>query len=62
MALPTARTNSSSVIPDARVRLLALPPGGKAIAVSRGFENVSGEIIVLSDVRQDFDPDALQLW
>jgi cellulose synthase/poly-beta-1,6-N-acetylglucosamine synthase-like glycosyltransferase len=47
--------------PDERVRLLALPPGGKAIAVSRGFEHVSGDIIVLSDVRQDFDPDALQL-
>lgn len=47
--------------PDERVRLLALPPGGKAIAVSRGFENVTGEIIVLSDVRQEFDPDAIQL-
>ncbi len=47
--------------PDERVRLLTLPPGGKAIAVSRGFENVSGDIIVLSDVRQEFDPDAIQL-
>jgi len=47
--------------PDPRVRLLALPPGGKAIAVSRGFENVTGEIIVLSDVRQDFDPEAIPL-
>ncbi len=47
--------------PDPRIRLLALPPGGKAIAVSRGFENVTGEIIVLSDVRQDFDPEAIPL-
>ena len=47
--------------PDERVRLLALPPGGKAVAVSRAFENVTGEIIVLSDVRQDFDPDAIPL-
>lgn len=47
--------------PDERVRLLALPPGGKAIAVSRGFENVTGEIIILSDVRQEFDPDAIPL-
>lgn len=45
--------------PDPRVRLLALPSGGKAVAVSRGFENVSGEIIVLTDVRQTFDPEAL---
>jgi cellulose synthase/poly-beta-1,6-N-acetylglucosamine synthase-like glycosyltransferase len=46
--------------PDPRVRLLALPPGGKAIAVSRGFENVTGEIVVLTDVRQEFDPDAIR--
>ncbi|MGA8029458.1 MAG: glycosyltransferase family 2 protein, partial [Bryobacteraceae bacterium] len=45
--------------PDSRVRLLPLPPGGKAVAVSRGIENVSGEIIVLTDVRQTFDRDAL---
>jgi len=45
--------------PDARVRLLALPPGGKAIAVSRGLENVTGEIVVLTDVRQEFDPEAI---
>lgn len=45
--------------PDPRVRLLSLPPGGKAIAVSRAFENVTGEVVVLTDVRQDFDPDAI---
>jgi poly-beta-1,6-N-acetyl-D-glucosamine synthase len=45
--------------PDARVRLLALPPGGKAIAVGQGLKNVSGEIAVLTDVRQEFDRDAL---
>lgn len=45
--------------PDARVRLLALPQGGKAVAVSRGLEQVSGEIIVLTDVRQTFDREAL---
>lgn len=47
--------------PDERVRLLALPPGGKAIAVSRAFEQVKGEFIVLSDVRQEFDPEAIPL-
>ncbi len=45
--------------PDSRVRLLALPAGGKAVAVSRGFENVSAEIIVLTDVRQEFDREAV---
>lgn len=45
--------------PDNRVRLLTLPSGGKARAVSRGFENVKGELIVLTDVRQTFHPDAI---
>ncbi len=45
--------------PDSRVRLLALPPGGKAIAVTRGIDNASAEIIVLTDVRQEFDRQAL---
>jgi cellulose synthase/poly-beta-1,6-N-acetylglucosamine synthase-like glycosyltransferase len=45
--------------PDARVQLLALPPGGKAIAVNRGIQSVSGEIVVLTDVRQTFDRDAI---
>jgi poly-beta-1,6-N-acetyl-D-glucosamine synthase len=46
--------------PDARVRLLALPPGGKATAVNHGLENVAGELIVLTDVRQAFDPSAIR--
>lgn len=45
--------------PDARVRLLALAAGGKATAVSRGLEEVSGELVVLTDVRQAFQPAAL---
>jgi cellulose synthase/poly-beta-1,6-N-acetylglucosamine synthase-like glycosyltransferase len=45
--------------PDARVQLLALPPGGKAVAVNRGIESVSGEIVVLTDVRQTFARDAI---
>jgi poly-beta-1,6-N-acetyl-D-glucosamine synthase len=45
--------------PDTRVHLLALPQGGKATAVSRGLENVSGEIVVLTDVRQQFDREAI---
>ena len=45
--------------PDVRVRLLPLAAGGKAVAVNRGVESVSGEIIVLTDVRQTFDRDAI---
>jgi poly-beta-1,6-N-acetyl-D-glucosamine synthase len=45
--------------PDPRVQLLALPSRGKANAINRGLETASGEIIVLTDVRQEFDPDAL---
>ena len=44
---------------DVRVRLLSLPPGGKAIAVSQGLKAVTGEIIVLTDVRQTFERDAI---
>ncbi|MBV8069314.1 MAG: glycosyltransferase family 2 protein [Acidobacteriaceae bacterium] len=46
--------------PDPRVQLLALPPGGKATAVTRGLERVSAEIVVLTDVRQTFDSQALR--
>jgi cellulose synthase/poly-beta-1,6-N-acetylglucosamine synthase-like glycosyltransferase len=44
---------------DTRVRLLQLPPGGKAIAVSQGLQMVTGEVIVLTDVRQPFERDAI---
>lgn len=46
--------------PDARVRLLALPPGGKATAVTKALAAVQGEIIVLTDVRQTFDAEAIR--
>ena len=46
--------------PDGRVRLLSLPGGGKATAVNRGIESVAGDIIVLTDVRQQFAPDAIE--
>lgn len=45
---------------DPRVHLLALPPGGKATAVTRGLERTSSDIVVLTDVRQTFDPQALR--
>jgi cellulose synthase/poly-beta-1,6-N-acetylglucosamine synthase-like glycosyltransferase len=47
--------------PDRRVRLLSLwPGGGKATAVTKGFGAVAGEIVVLTDVRQTFDKDAIR--
>lgn len=47
--------------PDRRVHLLALPPGGKATAVTKALEAVEGEIIVLTDIRQTFDSQAIRL-
>ena len=47
--------------PDKRVRLLALSPGGKAVAVTKAMGAVEGEIVVLTDVRQTFDLEAIQL-
>lgn len=46
--------------PDSRVALLALPPGGKAIAVNEGLKRAKGDIIVLTDVRQEFERHAIQ--
>jgi cellulose synthase/poly-beta-1,6-N-acetylglucosamine synthase-like glycosyltransferase len=45
---------------DRRVRLLRLPAGGKATALSHGIQAVSGEIIAFTDVRQKIDPSALR--
>ncbi len=42
------------------VRLLPVPAGGKATAVSKALDHVSSEIIVLTDVRQPFDSQALR--
>jgi len=50
-----------SHFPDRRVRLLKLPSGGKAAAVTKGLAAVDSEIVVLTDVRQTFDPDAIRL-
>lgn len=55
---------TNSLVPsyaDKRVRLLALQPGGKATAVNKGLAAVDAEIVVLTDVRQTFDPAAIRL-
>ena len=45
---------------DSRVALLSLPAAGKSTAINVGLERVSSEIVVLTDVRQPFAPDALR--
>ena len=45
---------------DPRVRLLRLPAGGKATAVSKGIEAVSSEIVAFTDARQEIDANALR--
>ncbi len=45
---------------DPRVALLVIPAGGKAVAVTRALAEVTAEIIVLTDVRQQFDPQAIK--
>src|SRR5579863_9706537 len=45
---------------DRGVQLLSLPPGGKATAVTQGIAQATGEIVVLTDVRQEFDSQAIR--
>jgi biofilm PGA synthesis N-glycosyltransferase PgaC len=42
------------------VRFVRVPHGGKAAALNAGVPLVSGEILVLNDVRQTLDPDCLR--
>lgn len=42
------------------VRFLRVPRGGKAAALNAAVPLVSGEILVLNDVRQTLDPDCLR--
>jgi len=42
------------------VKFLQVPHGGKAAALNAGVPMVSGEIVVLIDVRQTLDPDCLR--
>jgi cellulose synthase/poly-beta-1,6-N-acetylglucosamine synthase-like glycosyltransferase len=42
-----------------RVRLMELPPGGKAIALTAGLAVARGDILFFTDVRQRLEPDSL---
>ena len=44
---------------DRGVRLLRVPRGGKSAALSAAFQEVTGEVVFLTDVRQAIDRDAL---
>jgi biofilm PGA synthesis N-glycosyltransferase PgaC len=42
------------------VEFYRIESGGKAAALNRGIPNATGEILVLTDVRQTLDPDAVR--
>ena len=42
-----------------QVSLIALPPGGKPLALNAGAEAAQGEILVFADARQRFSPETL---
>jgi glycosyltransferase involved in cell wall biosynthesis len=57
----TDRTNAIvAAWPDRRVRLLALPRVGKAVALNEAVAAATGEIVVFSDANSLFQPDAIR--
>lgn len=54
--------NTSEVVrgfADRGVRLLRLERGGKPAALNRAVPETQGEIVVLTDIRQELEPDAI---
>ncbi|MEJ7609484.1 MAG: glycosyltransferase, partial [Bryobacteraceae bacterium] len=43
------------------VELITIPPSGKAVALNHALDRATGELLFLTDVRQDLKPDALRL-
>ncbi len=43
-----------------QVELIELPPGGKAVALNAAAARARGEVLVFTDARQTFAPDALR--
>jgi len=43
-----------------RIEFLRVEGGGKAVALNAGLERAEGEILFLTDVRQQLDPDSLK--
>jgi cellulose synthase/poly-beta-1,6-N-acetylglucosamine synthase-like glycosyltransferase len=46
--------------PGRGIRLLELPPGGKALAINAGLPLLTGEMVLFTDVRQSLAPDSLR--
>jgi cellulose synthase/poly-beta-1,6-N-acetylglucosamine synthase-like glycosyltransferase len=44
-----------------QMRLITLPPGGKAAALNAGLAEATGEILFFTDVRQELEPRSLKL-
>jgi cellulose synthase/poly-beta-1,6-N-acetylglucosamine synthase-like glycosyltransferase len=49
----------AAAFPDHPVRVLSLPPEGKGAALNAAIPVARNEILVLTDVRQDLEPDSL---
>jgi hypothetical protein len=43
-----------------RVRVIELPPGGKAVALTAALREARGDILFFTDVRQRLEPDSLR--
>ena len=43
-----------------RIKLLELPPGGKAVALTAALAEARGDILFFTDVRQRLEPDSLR--
>lgn len=43
-----------------RVRLVRVPPGGKALAINAGMSHARGDLLFFTDVRQELLPDTLR--
>jgi cellulose synthase/poly-beta-1,6-N-acetylglucosamine synthase-like glycosyltransferase len=46
--------------PLERLRVFAIPHGGKAVALNYAIEHATGEILFFTDVRQQLDPESLR--
>ncbi len=46
--------------PLERLRVLRIPPSGKAVALNEGMAHAAGEVLLFTDVRQELDPESLR--
>jgi len=60
MARPTAQPRSRATYSSRGIQLIALPKGGKPAALNAGILRSSGEILILTDVRQVLEPQSVR--